>query len=376
MSLIVPIALRFTTARFPELNISGAVYSVITDSADNNFIFGDFLSVQGNTRYNMAKLSNGNVLDGGFGITNVYGVTYSCSSGFDIATNQEIFFIPSNGLDKIKKSDSSVVQVGTQYINGLVYKIITDTDNSGVFLLGSFTKIGTTPRNKIAKINASDLLVSTWNCNPPTGYGVFSMGLCKTTSHLYVVGNFTSIRSVARKFIARVRKDTGAVDLTFNANTSVSGMDSVSDLYILPDDSIIVVGTATNKKHLKLLRISYTGATIWSHTIATTSSNFEGLKIRGKGENIFIYYYVSPIVSSTKYGTLYNYTSGGTLNTAFNSPSGYISIEYTSPTVYPIIQDMTINSTGHITLGGKFDKVNNIAKTNYTVLEPTGTVLY
>ena len=392
MALIVPLALKFARPNFPELDISGAIYDLITDESDTNYIFGSFSLIQGNTRYNMAKLSNTNVLVGTFGtgFPPLFGTTiYGAASAYDFTTSQEIFFVGGSTLDKIKKSDSALVargsqefKQGSQAFSGLVSQVLSDSNNTGVFVRGSFNKVGNTSRNRLAKFNQTPTLITTWSSNVGAGYYVYDMALSvSSSSHLYVVGNFPSIKSAARKYIARIRRDTGAVDTTFNANTVVSGLDAIYSVCVLDDDSVVIFGTSGSGAITKFTRINSVGNTVWDSTILHSSFSpgyvpFSG-RVWRRGSHIYAYCiaFIQPV--SDKIGKLFRFDHSGNLDATFAN-SGILDIDRAG--AFPYIRDLTVNTAGQIIICGIFDRVNSVVgsptgmttKVNYAVLDSSG----
>lgn len=394
MALILPLALKFASPVFPPLNISGTVYDVIIDESDNNYIFGDFTTVQGNTRFGAAELSYKNALHPTLGIRDLnQTVSYATASGYDSGIGERVFYYAPNTLNKIRDSSYTVLATGTQTFNGLVQDILTDYDNSGVFVRGSFTEVGSTSRNTIAKFSSSLTLDTVWHCNPGNGTGVMDMKLSKTIAdRMYLSGNFTTIKGQSsRKTLVRVNRSNAVIDTLFNFVLGTPSSGYVSHFDVASDETLVVSGQYFGQYFLN--KLSSAGAVLadYTSTILSVYDSVDGrdsffaldltpyyVHITSTGKILVSVYAgtyrgspISPIVF------LIRLTSGGSLDTTFNS-TGYMLVANTStgPGVIQRIHSIGVASTGRMTVGGAFTSINGIPKTNYCVMEDNGNILY
>lgn len=139
---------------------------------------------------------------------------------------------PNIGGGIIVDSSSGVIShFLSPKINGTVYASIPD-GKGGWFVAGSFTKIGSITRNRIAHFYNDSNLDPNWNTD--VNYNVSSLALSGST--LFIGGSFTSVNGISRNGMAALSTSDGSIISSFNAN--VSG--SISAIAI--SGSIIYVG--------------------------------------------------------------------------------------------------------------------------------------
>jgi uncharacterized delta-60 repeat protein len=99
---------------------------------------------------------------------------------------------------------------------GGVSALALDAANSKIYVGGSFSTVGGTSRNRIARFNNDGTLDSTFN--PGTGFNgsITALVYDPLTSKLYVGGTFTTFDSVTRINLARLNGN-GSLDTTFAA---------------------------------------------------------------------------------------------------------------------------------------------------------------
>jgi len=137
-------------------------------------------------------------------------------------------------------ADGSVDPGFTAGTVGPVYCVAVQADGK-ILLGGSFTEVNGTPRNRIARLNADGSLESTATFDPGTGADnyVFSMAV-QGDGKIVLGGQFTTINDTARKYVARLNAD-GSIEstATFNPGT---GADSLVATVAVQGDGKILLG--------------------------------------------------------------------------------------------------------------------------------------
>jgi hypothetical protein len=127
---------------------------------------------------------------------------------------------------------------GTCALAGTVYAIAQL--GTTTYIGGSFTSVSGTPRSNVAAIKADGTLDPTWS--PSTGGSdtstgtVYALAVAADRSKVFLGGDFTTVGTTARRNLAAVTPDTGAVvqDWSTNTNNVVRALaaDNADRLYV------------------------------------------------------------------------------------------------------------------------------------------------
>lgn len=124
-------------------------------------------------------------------------------------------------------------------INGIVYDVDVSNDGTKLYVAGSFTTVGGTTRQRVARLNLpSGTLDTAWTANA----NATVMTVTSDNSSVYVGGDFTSIKNTARTRIAKLNTTNGNVVTAFNASSD----GRISESVIAPDGSRVLVGGENN----------------------------------------------------------------------------------------------------------------------------------
>ena len=124
--------------------------------------------------------------------------------------------------------------------NNTVYAAATQPDNKTVFA-GDFRAYNTTPRNRIARMNADGSLDTSFLGIPNSGANdTISCLALQPDGRIVIGGVFTSFNATSRGHIARLNAD-GSLDATFNPSAN----SPVYALTVQPDGRILVGGFFT-----------------------------------------------------------------------------------------------------------------------------------
>ncbi len=195
---------------FPR--VSGSVHTVIADGSGGWFVGGDFRSLNGIPRSNLAHVladnsvapwnpgTNGRVLT----LAKI-GTTLYVGGGFTIIAGQ-----PRSGLAALDAT-SGLASSWNPDANGEVHALATTATT--VYAGGAFTRIGGQARKRIAALNLGTGLATAWNANADRMVDALAV----SGGTVYAGGGFTVIRGVARNRIAALDA-TSAVPTPWNPN--------------------------------------------------------------------------------------------------------------------------------------------------------------
>lgn len=144
--------------------------------------------------------------------------------------------------------------------DGTIYSVVPD-GSGGWFIGGSFTMVGGVSRNAVARINADGTINESWNANIGAGGIVYAMAIGGTgNSRLYLGGSFSSVGGSPRNNIAAVSVSNGALDtwyLATGANGTVYAITmTFSNNVIFGGDFTYTVGAST---YVNLIQINNAG---------------------------------------------------------------------------------------------------------------------
>jgi uncharacterized delta-60 repeat protein len=207
-------------------NVTGAV-ECIDIQDDGKIVFGgNFTSVNGTPRSNVARLNSDGSLDTNFVTSGISSFVFAIAVqsdgailiGGEFATiggvsRPGIARLNSNGsLDAFFDSGSGVAAV----------RSIAVQPDGRLVIGGVFSSVNGVSRNNIARLNSNGSLDSTFVPQPgPNGY-VLSVAL-QQDSKLIIGGNFDQVDNIPNVRIARLNTN-GTVDTTFNAGSGASGI--------------------------------------------------------------------------------------------------------------------------------------------------------
>lgn len=162
------------------------------------YIGGAFATVSGQTRNRLAQinLSTGQLTSWNPNITGgtpsvVYAIALSGTTLYAGGTFTTVGYDSRNKIAAIDAS-TGLATSWNPNASSTVYALALSTDGSTIYAGGAFTTIGGQARNKLATLNASDALATTWNPNLNGTMGVRALALV-SGQYLYAAGDFTSV---------------------------------------------------------------------------------------------------------------------------------------------------------------------------------------
>ena len=253
---------------FPVVN--GPVYTAIFDGTNGWYIGGDFDDVGGVTRNNIAhvKLSGADyIVEAGWapdsdGPVNALALSSDNSTLYVGGSFTSIGGQNRSNIASIATADGSADLGWDPNASGAVNALALSSDDSTLYVGGSFTSIGGENRNYIASLAQADGSADpTWN--PNASGTVNALALSSDDSTLYVGGDFTSIGGIVRKHVAAMSATGSGVLMNWLVNAG----DSVQTLS-LDGPMIYVGGTFTSiggvvRNRIAALDLINGSATTW-----------------------------------------------------------------------------------------------------------------
>ncbi len=253
------------------------------------------------------------------------------------------------------------------FMNGLlydsnIYLASLAVSSTGVYIGGNFTSIGTTPRNYIAKLSiTSGGLDTNWNPNIlNTNTNGFSgvTALLLSNNNLYIGGYFTSVGGLTRNNLAQVSAvGTGQVVSSWSCNAD-SGINSITS-----DNTDLYVGgnfqNIGNKIRAGVAKISI--ATAQVDNTWNPNPNYAGAVVAVFNANVYVGGGFTFIGGITKRNIARIQKSNLELD-----PDWGVQMEGNS-----IVSDMLV-SDNFLYLAGNFQKVDGLTRNNIARVSTLG----
>ena len=293
-------------------NVSGYIADIWELSDGKILISGNFTSVGGITRKNLARLNADGTVDSAFP---------------DLNFNDDVHAI--------------AVQ-----------------SNGKIFVGGRFTSAGGETRSRLARLNADGTLDSTFTLGASNQ--IFDLAL-QSDDKIVVIGEFSTILGARHYFMARLNAD-GTVDSGFSSTLDTTAY----ALAIQPDGKILVGGAfefAGGRVRKKLARLNSDGSADTSFPDPNINSQVYAITMQSDGKILVGGFFTS--VGGLPRNRLVRFNSDGTLDAGFNA-----NIVGTLGDVSSI----AVQADGKILVGGVFTSVDGTARKNFARLNSDGTL--
>jgi uncharacterized delta-60 repeat protein len=306
--------------------VSGAyVYSMAVDCEQRIILGGNFTQVNGTRRNNIARLREDGTLD----------PTFDPGSG----------------------ASGEVISVAS-------------TEEGKVVMGGLFTSVNRVPRNRVARLNADGSVDATFDIGSGAD-NVVRVIRMQADGKILVGGQFTKFNGQSRNCLVRLNSD-GTLDPEFKVGTGFGGLRWVCTILIQPDGKIIVGGDFT----------SYDNHPCGSIARLNPDGTFDPTFNSGKGttsDNPIISAALQPDGKIIIGGSFNHYQGVSRVNIARLLPDGQLDTEYKSGKgisggLYSMIQCVLAQPDGKVFIGGSFDRVNGVARSNVVLLNADGSI--
>ncbi len=256
--------------------VSGDVYTVAVQADGKILIGGEFTTVAGVTRNNLARLNANGSLDTAFDPNadlGVYTMIVEANGSIIIGG----FFLQVGGLDRLNlaRLDSTGVPDATftdLVVVGNVYALARQADGK-ILVGGYFTDVVTNNEN-ITRLNADGSADSSFSAASTGGNGIVGSIVLQADGKILIGGDFNQVNGVSHTRIARLNSD-GTLDSGFSAGSGITGNNLSND--VLPmavqSDGKIVVGgaftTVNGVARANLARLNANGSVDTAYTANT-----------------------------------------------------------------------------------------------------------
>jgi uncharacterized delta-60 repeat protein len=237
---------------------NGAVNALVSQSDDRIVIGGAFNSVDGTTRYRIARLMTDGSLDTSFnpgsGADNaVFALAESFIDGARVVYLGGAFSTVNgyslSGIARLS-DDGSVDESFAPGLgaNGTVYAVAAYPTNSifdagRVLVGGAFSNFNTHAVGNLVRLNGDGSVDTNFVLNLGANGAIRAIAI-QTDGRVLIGGDFTSVNGTALNHIARLNDD-GSLDAAFAANVATSVNGVVDAIAVQADNRIVLVGDFT-----------------------------------------------------------------------------------------------------------------------------------
>jgi uncharacterized delta-60 repeat protein len=239
-------------------------------------------------------------------------------------------------------------------MNGDAINEILEQPDGNVVVVGAFTSIDGTTRNRVARFLPSGQFDQSFN--PNLNASCFSAAL-QSDGKIVIGGAFSTVGGVTTNFIGRLLS-TGARDSTFapNANSQINA------LALDSSDNTIIVGVFTavsGSTRQRIARINNDG-TLDTTFVANANNTANSVAIQSDGKILVGGSFTT--VSGSTATRIVRLNSDGTVDTSFNS-SANGAVNY-----------IRLQSDGKVVIGGSFTSVSGSNRNMLARINSDGTL--
>jgi uncharacterized delta-60 repeat protein len=237
-------------ASIPDSEIAGDVNSLAVQADGKILVGGPFNNMGGQSRLGLARLDPVTALADSFNPGSSSGILsivvqpdgkILVAGGFT-ASGGNYGGQPRNRIARLDPT-TGLADSFNPDVNGVPFSIALQKDGKVLFGGPDFTSVGGQPRNRIARVNADGTLDAGFDPNATAasaGLGVNTIAV-QADGRILAGGNFTTIGGQPRNRIARLNATNGAAD-SFDPNSS----GSVISIALQGDGKILAGGTFTS----------------------------------------------------------------------------------------------------------------------------------
>ncbi len=347
--------LLIPTTSLRNLRINDTIYAVVPDNSGGFYIAGNFNLVGTTTVGRVIHILADGTLDNNFKpMVNNTVLALALSSDGSILYIGGMFTqvnsTTKNYVAALNTSNGSLVSSFNADANNTVRSLVLSSDNSTLYIGGTFTQVNSITKNYVAALNTSNgSLVSSLNFN----INGIVYKIAYSNNKLFIGGDLILANTQLKRGLARFNLLTGEIDNSFVFDTN--GL--ITQIKFSPDKSkIYVAGLFTEINGVSRSNIaainSSDGSLITSFNANTDNFVFP-LALSSDGSILYIGGAFTQVNSTPKNRIAALNTSNGSLVSSFNADA--------NNTVYSLALSSD-NSTLYI--GGDFTQVNSITK-NY-----------
>ena len=303
----------------PGTGANSTISAMAIQSDGKIVIAGNFITYNGTSRKNIARINSNGSLD----------------TGFD---------------------------PGTGAANA-IYAIAIQSDGK-IVIGGNFTTYNGTTRNRIARINTDGSLDTTFD--PGTGAnGTINAIAIQSDGKILIGGLFGTYNGTDRSFIARINSD-GSLDTTFDPGTGAGNL--IYAIAIQSDGKILIGGLFSSYNGItrnRIARINTDGSLDTAFAPTGAGATIYAMAIQSDGKILIGGSFTT--YNGTTRNRIARINSDGSLDTAFDPGTGVDGY-------YFVIYAMAIQSDGKILIGGEFTTYNGTTRTRIARINTDGSL--
>ncbi len=333
---------------------------------------GDFLSVNGISRVNIAKLQPAGNVDLNFVPANPFQTTspyFEPAAGVEVYSNGKILVStgvldgsgvgPSGTTNRFIQfnADGSLDSSFTSPSNLVLIKQFKIDSSDSALVYGTFTENGEMT-DKFARLAQNGAISSFLNINFGVGASITALAI-QPDGKVIAAGSFIYVNGTPRKILARVNPD-GSFDPTFNFG-GISDS-AITKIVVQPDGKILLAGSFTlnNSSGYGIIRLNSDGSVDLTFLLSVSYVEVIALQPDGK----ILVGGTFTLADGQPRAGLARFNADGSTDTNFNPLFG------SSTTIRALL----VQSDGKILVGGNFNAVNGFARNNLVRLNADGSL--
>lgn len=357
----------------------GSVFSVVVQLDGKVVIGGQFTSVNGTTRNNIARLNPDGSLDMTFqnGMAGVSSIIRSVALQLDgkVLIGGQFLTVNGDNRNRIARlnpdgSTDSTFLNGPSGADQTVFTVAVQPDGR-VLIGGAFGRVNGIPRGRVARLNPDGSLDPTFQ-NGMTGVSsgqVLSL-VRQLDGKVVIVGSFTAVNGFPRNSLARLHSD-GSLDMTFQngmAGVPIGGFRAVHSVAVQLDGRVLIGGefTAVNniaRHRLARLHIDGSSDVTFENGPAGPDNFVNSVALQTDGK-VLIGGAFQNVQGATR-NDIARLNADGSLDTTFqNGMTGA-----NSP-----VQAVAVQVDGKVLIGGIFTGINGVVRNRFARLNADGSV--
>ena len=343
------------------------VWDIIKTSDDKYLAGGSFTTYSGESTKYLVKLTSGGTIDTSFNSGNgfdnyVSSIQQTTDGGYLIGGYFTTYSGQSaNYIIKLKSGGT----IDTSFNSGSGFdgyvSSIQQTTDGGYLIGGNFTTYSGQSANHIIKLTSGGTIDTSFNSG--NGFGSYVYSIQQTTDGGYLIGGeFTTYSGQSANHIIKLTSD-GTIDTSFNSGSGFDGV--VYSLYETTDGGYLIGGGFTTYSGqsanyiVKLtsdgtIDTSFNSGSGFDNTVIEIIKTTDGGYLIGGGFTTY---------SGQSANYIVKLTSDGTIDTSFNSGSGFDGY------VYSIYE----TTDGGYLIGGNFTSYSGVISNYIIKLKPDGT---
>ena len=288
------------------------------------------------------------------------GVRYGASGSVFVLVNQpdgKLLVGGYGGVARLNDDGSADVGFVGTTIDDTVTAIALQSDGR-IVIGGSFTHVGGSEHNHIARLNADGSLDDAFNSSADSSVSTLAL---QSDGKVVLGGSFTTINAQPHIYLARLNAD-GSLDAAFNPTFTTGEYDGVLELLLQANGQLLVGGlftTVDGQTHNNLARLNANG-TLDSAFNPNVNSTVLALRFQPDGK-LLVGGLFSMVGTETR-NNIARLNANGTLDGTFNPDANFVVVA------------LALQLDGKVVLTGSFSSVGGQPRNRIARLNSDGTL--